>query len=168
MGVFLKRGATGEQVGELQRKLVALSYGSYMEPYGVDNSYGPKTELAVSKFQADYGLKVTGICDPTTWEKLFSALKANGDQEYVIAKSALDKTKDVQLVVSGANDFIIPDPKGKLFILNLVTDTYININFTPADVSDDVSMSPSMETVRGRSIAYIGYNTTETPVGKTV
>ena len=65
---LLKRGDSGEQVLRLQQRLLALGYET-TETNGV---YGEGTERAVSDFQRQNSLLVTGIADQTTQRILFS------------------------------------------------------------------------------------------------
>lgn len=57
----LRRGATGETVRQLQRKLAAT---------GADGVFGGKTEAAVRVFQRDHELVPDGIVGPKTWAVL--------------------------------------------------------------------------------------------------
>lgn len=67
---LLKRGSTGSEVRYLQESLIKLGY----TPGPVDGIFGPLTEGAVKKFQADHGLVVDGIVGPKTWAALDNAL----------------------------------------------------------------------------------------------
>lgn len=67
----LARGSQGTDVKELQRNLKALGY----EPGLLDGNYGAKTEGAVLKFQAKYGLKVDGVAGPKTQAKILELLR---------------------------------------------------------------------------------------------
>jgi len=57
---WLRRGATGEAVKEVQRAVG-------VHPDGV---FGPLTERAVKDFQSTHGLPVYGIVGPRTWAKI--------------------------------------------------------------------------------------------------
>lgn len=61
----LRRGATGQLVGELQRALRA--YGYHLT---VDDEFGAATELAVVLFQSQHGLTSDGIVGKKTWAAL--------------------------------------------------------------------------------------------------
>ncbi len=61
----LKKGASGEDVRELQLLLNNYGYG-----LGVDGKFGEKTRQAVMQFQASNGLKADGIVGDQTWAKL--------------------------------------------------------------------------------------------------
>ena len=65
--MFLTRGSQGSLVKTLQEKLNQLGYnvGS------VDGVFGPRTEIAVRKFQADKGLDMDGVVGNQTWQALF-------------------------------------------------------------------------------------------------
>ena len=63
-----------EQVGEVQEKLrqLGINRGDGVE-LAVDGIYGAETALAVSQFQQENGLPVTGKVDFKTWEALNDA-----------------------------------------------------------------------------------------------
>ena len=63
-----------EQVGEVQEKLrqLGINRGDSVE-LAVDGIYGAETALAVSQFQQENGLPVTGKVDFKTWEALNDA-----------------------------------------------------------------------------------------------
>lgn len=56
----LRKGATGDAVRLLQRKLKITT----------DGAFGPKTHAAVAAFQAARGLVVDGVVGPVTWREL--------------------------------------------------------------------------------------------------
>ena len=60
----------GEDVTQLQKKLIAMGY---TEVGTADGCFGPKTESGVKHFQADHDLPETGIVDERTWDLLFSS-----------------------------------------------------------------------------------------------
>jgi peptidoglycan hydrolase-like protein with peptidoglycan-binding domain len=62
---LLKRGAKGEQVIHLQRRLRA--HGIAVQ---VDGDFGPKTEAGVKAFQKKRGLQVDGVVGAKTWGML--------------------------------------------------------------------------------------------------
>lgn len=64
----LKRGAKNVDVGIVQYKLKMLGY----DVGNADMIYGEKTELSVRKFQSNNNLKVNGVVEETTWNKLFN------------------------------------------------------------------------------------------------
>lgn len=64
----LKRGAKNVDVGIVQYKLKMLGY----DVGNADMIYGGKTELSVRKFQSNNNLKVNGVVEETTWNKLFN------------------------------------------------------------------------------------------------
>lgn len=69
----LRRGSEGEAVSELQRRLKALGYATGP----VDGSFGPRTEAAVSAFQAARRILVDGIVGNqgprSTWNQIAQA-----------------------------------------------------------------------------------------------
>lgn len=64
----LKRGSKNVDVGIMQYKLKMLGYNVG----NADMLYGGKTELSVRKFQSNNNLKVNGVVEETTWNKLFN------------------------------------------------------------------------------------------------
>lgn len=64
----LKRGSNNVDVGIVQYKLKMLGY----DVGNADMLYGGKTELSVRKFQSNNNLKVNGVVEETTWNKLFN------------------------------------------------------------------------------------------------
>lgn len=64
----LRKGSKGEYVTLLQTKLYQLGYD--LGSYGVDGSFGSKTEAAVKAFQTASGLAADGICGKKTWAAL--------------------------------------------------------------------------------------------------
>lgn len=64
----LQMGSDGELVVALQRTLNARIKNS--SGIGTDGDFGPETEGAVKKFQAQEGLETTGIVDDKTWKAL--------------------------------------------------------------------------------------------------
>jgi Meckel syndrome type 1 protein len=61
--VLLRHGSTGEAVAQVQRRLGVAD----------DGVFGPITERAVKRFQAQHGLAVTGVVDAQTWTAIFRA-----------------------------------------------------------------------------------------------
>lgn len=59
---FLRKGASGSAVEDLQRKLKEAGF----DPGEVDGKMGPKTEAAVRSYQQAKGLQVDGIVGPQT------------------------------------------------------------------------------------------------------
>src|SRR5262245_11192984 len=66
--ILLAKGARGEIVRKVQRRLEALGF----DPQGVDGRFGKYTQGAVSSFQHANELEQTGEVDIVTWERLMS------------------------------------------------------------------------------------------------
>ena len=62
----IKKGSKGEWVVIAQGRLVVAGY-----KIEVDGVFGPKTEEAVKKYQADHHLTVDGIIGKNTWSALY-------------------------------------------------------------------------------------------------
>jgi peptidoglycan hydrolase-like protein with peptidoglycan-binding domain len=64
----IKKGATGDSVVEIQKRLVELGYLT-----SADGSYGPGTEQAIKNFQAANDLSTDGVVNENTYNKIFSS-----------------------------------------------------------------------------------------------
>lgn len=73
----LARGASGEAVRDLQRRLAAAGHNDAVAENG---QYGARTEATVRAFQRDRGLQDTGVCDGPTWSALVEAGYRLGDR----------------------------------------------------------------------------------------
>lgn len=62
----LRKGSRGKQVRNVQLLLGELGY----QVGPLDGDFGPKTDAAVRKYQADKGLTADGIVGKLTWEKI--------------------------------------------------------------------------------------------------
>ena len=80
----LGRGAKGEQVREIQDRLLKLGYD--LGRWGADGDYGRATEAAVASFQEEMGLPATGSADVITIEALLSA----GEETYTVTLRGVD------------------------------------------------------------------------------
>ena len=71
----LKKGAKGDAVKTVQKRLKELGYYTY----GIDGDYGDRTVTAVKAFQKKNGLTQDGVCGESTLKKLnsSSAIAAN-------------------------------------------------------------------------------------------
>lgn len=63
-----ERGDDGQEVIAIQKRLVELSY----DIKNIDGEFGPETENAVKKFQADKGLEVDGVVGTETYKALMN------------------------------------------------------------------------------------------------
>jgi N-acetylmuramoyl-L-alanine amidase len=75
-GLPLRRGARGEAVADLQRRLAGLGHPTA----DAAGEYGPGTERAVRSFQEGRGLRIDGICGDETWSSLVDAGLQLGDR----------------------------------------------------------------------------------------
>lgn len=94
---LLKIGSKGEDVKELQRKLIRVGYyiGS------IDGIFGPATDRAVRAFQSRNTLKVDGIVGPATWailnnEKITKSLYYKSGSVDVVELNPLDLKISIQ------------------------------------------------------------------------
>ncbi len=70
-GYELAEGARGAKVQQMQEQLNVIA-GAYpaLPRIAADGIYGPATKAAVEKFQAIFGLPVTGVVNYQTWYKI--------------------------------------------------------------------------------------------------
>ena len=77
-GTSYKQGANGDDVKELQRRLIELKYLTGT----ADGSFGASTKTAVKAFQKDAGLTADGVVGTGTLNKLFALGEIKFDEEY--------------------------------------------------------------------------------------
>lgn len=89
---ILRRGCRGEDVYELQKRLIKLDYNCGSS--GADGDFGRNTENAVIQFQKDYKLQpVDGEVGPDTWNAINKALQ--GEQTNINSNSNEFKRGDI-------------------------------------------------------------------------
>ena len=107
----LSKNSSGEDVLTLQKKLYLIGYNITE----LDGVYGAETEKAVSAFQRDNKIKVTGVVTNVTWRALRKAKEKKGRVLPAIkvpAKKVADKSKktfsgaNVNAIISTAQTFI--------------------------------------------------------------
>jgi peptidoglycan hydrolase-like protein with peptidoglycan-binding domain len=81
----LEKGYRGQDVKELQSKLVSLGYMSQADMNTGPGTFGPRTQKAVEQFQAANGLKTDGVVGPGTRSALN---KANARQADAVTQVA--------------------------------------------------------------------------------
>ncbi|MBQ6807638.1 MAG: peptidoglycan-binding protein [Firmicutes bacterium] len=70
-GYVLSEGISGQDVRDLQSYLALI--GQYLPQFpsiAVDGVFGPETRDAVYAFQDAYGLQITGVVGPSTWNEI--------------------------------------------------------------------------------------------------
>jgi len=90
-GLPLGRGAHGEAVRDVQRRLGALGHHLGDDPAG---DFGAATEVAVADFQAQRGLPADGIVGPVTWAALVEAGWRLGDR-FLYHRTPMQRGDDV-------------------------------------------------------------------------
>ena len=66
-GTTLRQGMYGDEVKQLQMRLLELGYAAGTP----DGSYGDSTRRAVRSYQTDQGFQADGVCWPGVWNALF-------------------------------------------------------------------------------------------------
>ena len=90
-GLPLGRGASGEAVRDVQRRLTELGHGCEDE---ADSEFGDATEAAVRAFQQSRGLRVDGIVGSDTWNALVEAGYRLGDR-FIYHRTPMQRGDDV-------------------------------------------------------------------------
>ncbi|WP_085506191.1 peptidoglycan-binding protein [Thalassobacillus devorans] len=115
-------GEEHQEVITLKSKLNSLGYGRIQ----LTPKFGKKTERMVKKFQADYGLPVSGIADDITMEKLNNAQRIKEKVTYsryditfeeVLKKQSISEVgMDNHPIMLNPNNFINDEKMKFLFI----------------------------------------------------
>lgn len=98
----LKRGCKGDNVKEMQQKLINCGYS--LPKKGADGVFGSETKSAVASFQKDNNLKVDGVAGKETLKALESCKAKNRDVEEKPSKEETPVPKQQEPEIS---------PKGK-------------------------------------------------------
>ena len=86
---LVRRGDHAFPVRPLQQLLRARSH-----PVSVDGNFGPRTEAAVSAFQASVGVAADGIVGPATWPRLVVQVQRGSSGDAVRAVQEVMKFHD--------------------------------------------------------------------------
>ena len=99
-----------QPVRSLQTMLRVISEDDRRIPTVVpDGIYGPSTMNAVSAFQRQNGLPVTGITDQETWERIVSV--------YEPALVRVDKAESIEIIMDPGQVFRIGDSSPYIYLL---------------------------------------------------
>lgn len=92
----LSRGARGQTVGELRRRLALLDHRTEPDPR---DHFGDGTVRALEAFQGSRGLEPTGVCDTATWEAVIESEYHLGDRMLCLRSPMLrgEDVADLQL-----------------------------------------------------------------------
>ena len=85
-------GATGQDVIELQKVLIA---GGYLHIDAPTGWFGPLTQAAVKQYQAAHGIDTTGFVGPLTRAALNAGTAPTEPEKTSMVEKAIDKVADV-------------------------------------------------------------------------
>ncbi|GFP22144.1 N-acetylmuramoyl-L-alanine amidase [Candidatus Hakubella thermalkaliphila] len=74
----IKKNDRGEEVADIQRRLIALGFD--LGKSAADGVFGEQTETTVKAFQQKRGLTVDGAVGEETWQELVEASYQLGDR----------------------------------------------------------------------------------------
>ena len=114
----------GQPIRSLQTMLRVLAESDdRYETVIPDGIYGPTTISAVSVFQRNHGLPVTGITDQNTWDAIV--------REYEIALIEVDEAYPVNVILNANEVLRLGDESPYLYVaqalLQVLSDTYSSI-----------------------------------------
>lgn len=100
----------GQPVRSLQTMLRVLAKDTGEDlPVIPDGIYGNQTKAAVSKFQSDRGLPVTGIADQQTWDRI--------NAEYPNALTRVAPAEPVQIILDPGKEFRLGDESYYIYLM---------------------------------------------------
>jgi N-acetylmuramoyl-L-alanine amidase len=145
----LERGAQGDAVRDLQRRLTAAGFGPARVRWGY---YCDDTRDSVAAFQHDHGLTADGVCDDVTWHALVEASWVLGDRPLQLRRPNLrgDDVAELQRRLGrlgfdpGRVDGILgPDTA------NALTEFQRNVELTPDGICGPQTVR-ALERLQGR------------------
>lgn len=92
-----------------------------------DGTYGPTTMNAVTAFQRQYGLPITGITDQPTWDQIVAV--------YEPALIRLDKAEPIEIIMDPGEVFRLGESNAYIYLLQSILTQLSNDNptITPPD-----------------------------------
>ena len=103
----------GAPVRSLQTMLRVISEDDPHLPSLIpDGIYGTSTEIAVTSFQRQYGLPVTGIADQATWDAIVTAYEA--------ALTRIGKAQPLEIIMDANQVFRIGDSGPYVYLLQSI------------------------------------------------
>ena len=85
-----------------------------------DGIYGPSTMQAVSAFQRNYGLNVTGVVNQETWENIVKI--------YEIAYVEIEKPEPIEIIIEKGKVFRKGDSSPYIYLLQAMLIHLSNVN----------------------------------------
>ena len=131
----------GQSVRSLQTMLRVIAEADGIIPTVVpDGIYGQSTMNAVSAFQRNYGLPVTGITDQATWERIVAV--------YEPALIRIDKAEPIEIVLEPNQVFRLGDRSPYLYLLQAIllsmADDYGNMDAPDVNGTLDAGTSAAL------------------------
>ena len=100
----------GQPVRSLQTMLRVLAEDNPQLPTVVpDGIYGPSTMQAVSAFQRQNGLPVTGIVNQSVWDTIVAA--------YEPARVRVDKAESIEIIMDAGEEYVLGDTSPYIYLL---------------------------------------------------
>ncbi len=108
-----KESFVGQPVRSLQTMLRYIAQSDDRQPTVVpDGIYGRNTQNAVQSFQRNYGLPVTGVADPATWDRIVDI--------YTPIQTDNDPAEPLQIIINPGKVFRRGDSGYYIYLLQAV------------------------------------------------
>ena len=133
----------GQPIRSLQTMLRVLAEDDQTLPTVVpDGIYGPNTMNAVTAFQRQRGIPITGIVDQFTWEAIIAA--------YEPALIRVGKATPIEIVMDAGQVFLLGDNSPYIYLMqSMLTQLSIDHDSISAPTHTGILDSPTSESLSG-------------------
>ena len=131
----------GQPIRSLQTMLRTLAeHDDRYQTVVPDGVYSPQTMRAVSQFQRNHGLPITGVTDQQTWEEIVA--------RYEPALVFVDEAQPVEIILNPNEVLVLGDSSPYLYVaqamLIVLSQVYGSIGMPPATVMLDDATADSL------------------------
>lgn len=110
-----------QPIRSLQTMLRVIAEDDFRLPTVVpDGIYGPTTMNAVSSFQRQYGLPVTGVTDQATWDQIVAVYKP--------ALIRVDQAEPIEIIMEPGEIYKVGDSNANIYLLQSLLTQLSNDN----------------------------------------
>ncbi len=131
-----------QPIRSLQTMLRVIAEDDGRSPTVVpDGIYGPQTTAAVSSFQRNHGLPITGITDENTWDAIVDA--------YEPAMVRIGPAQPLQIILQPNEIIRLGDEDLNLFIVQAVLTVFAEIYGSPRPSQSGILDTATAEAISG-------------------